>query len=90
MSPIDGLTHNKNDYIMVDFCNLVSGVQIISRFRKKDIGYTPIKKVNLEVNVKLLQKETIMLFASLSSGKNKIYIYIYVHKSCICLMYCFI
>lgn len=76
MSPIDGLTHNKNDYIMVDFCDLVSGVQIISRFRKKDIGYTSIKKVNLEVNVKLLQKETIQLFASLSSGKNKIYIYL--------------
>lgn len=45
-------------------------------FRIKDIGYSCIKKVNLEVIVKLLQKETIMLFASLSSGKNKIYLYI--------------
>lgn len=78
MSPIDGLTHNKNDCIMVDFCDLVSGVNIMSRFtwyRIKDIGYSCIKKVNLEVIVKLLQKETIMLFASLSSGKNKIYLY---------------
>lgn len=45
-------------------------------FRIKDIGYSCIKKVNLEVIVKLLQKETIMLFASLNSGKNKIYLYI--------------
>lgn len=86
MSPIEGLTHNKDNCIMVDFCDLVSGVKIMSRFRI--VVILALKKLNLEVDVKLLQKETVMLFASLSSGKNKIYIY--VHKSCICLMYCFI
>lgn len=86
MSPIEGLTHNKDNRIMVDFCDLVSGVKIMSRFRI--VVILALKKLNLEVDVKLLQKETVMLFASLSSGKNKIYIY--VHKSCICLMYCFI
>lgn len=85
MSPIEGLTHNKDNCIMVDFCDLVSGVKIMSRFRI--VVILALKKLNLEVDVKLLQKETVMLFASLSSGKNKIYIY--VHKSCICLMYCF-
>lgn len=85
MLPIEGLTHNKDNCIMVDFCDLVSGVKIMSRFRI--VVILALKKLNLEVDVKLLQKETVMLFASLSSGKNKIYIY--VHKSCICLMYCF-
>lgn len=89
MSPIEGLTHNKDNCIMVDFCDLVSGVKIMSRFRiLKILVILALKKLNLEVDVKLLWKKTVMLFASLSSGKKKIYIY--VHKSCICLMYCFI
>lgn len=89
MSPIEGLTDNKDNCIMVDFCDLVSGVKIMSRFRiLKILVILALKKLNLEVDVKLLWKKTVMLFASLSSGKNKIYIY--VHKSCICLMYCFI
>lgn len=75
MSPIEGLTHNKDNCIMVDFCDLVSGVKIMSRFRiLKILVILALKKLNLEVDVKLLQKETVMLFASLSSGKNKIYL----------------
>lgn len=74
MSPIEGLTHNKDNCIMVDFCDLVSGVKIMSRFRI--VVILALKKLNLEVDVKLLQKETVMLFASLSSGKNKIYLYL--------------
>lgn len=77
MSPIEGLTHNKDNCIMVDFCDLVSGVKIMSRFRiLKILVILALKKLNLEVDVKLLQKETVMLFASLSSGKNKIYLYL--------------
>lgn len=77
MSPIEGLTHNKDNCIMVDFCDLVSGVKIMSRFRiLKILVILALKKLNLEVDVKLLQKETVMLFASLSSGKNKIYLHL--------------
>lgn len=46
----------------------------MSRFRI--VVILALKKLNLEVDVKLLQKETVMLFASLSSGKNKIYLYL--------------
>lgn len=83
MSPIELTTKITVSWLI--FCDLVSGVKIMSRFRI--VVILALKKLNLEVDVKLLQKETVMLFASLSSGKNKIYIY--VHKSCICLMYCF-
>lgn len=40
---------------MVDFCDLVSGVKIMSRFRiLKILVILALKKLNLEVDVKLL------------------------------------
>lgn len=86
---IEGLIYNKDNCIMVDFCDLVLGVKIMLRFRiLKILVIFVLKKLNLEVDVKLLWKKIVMFFVFFSSGKNKIYIYVY--KLCICLMYCFI
>lgn len=86
---IEGLIDNKDNCIMVDFCDLVLGVKIMLRFRiLKILVIFVLKKLNLEVDVKLLWKKIVMFFVFFSSGKNKIYIYVY--KLCICLMYCFI
>lgn len=85
---IEGLIYNKDNCIMVDFCDLVLGVKIMLRFRiLKILVIFVLKKLNLEVDVKLLWKKIVMFFVFFSSGKNKIYIYVY--KLCICLMYCF-
>lgn len=49
---IEGLIYNKDNCIMVDFCDLVLGVKIMLRFRIVVIFV--LKKLNLEVDVKLL------------------------------------
>lgn len=52
---IEGLIYNKDNCIMVDFCDLVLGVKIMLRFRiLKILVIFVLKKLNLEVDVKLL------------------------------------